>query len=497
MSFLYTKYILSHNKFVGDNMNIISIINKIKSSYESDDAIIVKVLHGGKLATMYIDGICDAVKVAEYIVRPLSEAKMVKLKSVDNVTQTILHPDCKTIPLKDVVEELNCGKCIVLIDKLNESISCGVDTTKERNITEPPTSAVLKGPREGFVENYKTNVVLLRQILADKRMGTIYTKVGIHTNTNIVIVYIGDICDKKVVDKVKDKLNRINIDGVLDSNYVASFLEEYPGSIFKQVGTNEKPDVVASKLLEGRVAIIVDGSPIVLTVPFLLFEDIQSSDDYYSNHVRASLLRWLRLVCCLITVMLPSLYLSVQLYHYKVLPLTFLITIINSTQNIPFTPFMEILFVLILFEILYEASLRMPQYLGIALSIVGALILGDTAVEAGLISSPAVMIVALSGITLYTIPDHTPQLSLLRFAYTVFGGILGFYGIIVFSIFLLVRLNDFDAYGAPYLAPYSPYIKSDTKDGLFKQSVMHMTTRPKSFANKNRVRLRHGKKNNK
>ena len=471
------------------NVNAIDLSNKIKNRFESDDNIISKQINNGKIIVMYVDGICDSVKVTEYVVFPLQVQKLQNI-SIDSVLSIIEHPDCKIIESIEASSELVAGKCIVLLDNIDTCISIGLDVSKERNISEPPTSAVLKGPREGFVENYKTNIALLRKILATSDFGVEYLNVGKYTNTNVCIVYLGGVCDKKLVHTIKEKIKKINIDGIIDSNYVASFLEERPGSIFKQVGTSEKPDVVSAKLLEGRAAIIVDGSPIVLTLPFLLFEDIQNSDDYYSNNVHASLIRWLRLACCLITIMLPSLYLSVQLYHYKVLPLTFLITIINSTQNIPFTPFMEILFVLILFEILYEASLRMPQYLGIALSVVGALILGDTAVEAGLISSPAVMIVALSGITLYTIPDHTSQLSILRFGYTIIGGLLGFYGVIIFSIFLLIRLSDFDSYGSPYLAPYAPYVKGDTKDGMFKAHLTRFKNRPNSIKNTNKVRMR-------
>ena len=478
-----------HTKNMEKNVNVIDLSNNIKKCFESDDNIVSKQISNGKIIIMYIDGICDSSKVTEYVINPL-QVKKLKSTSIDDVLLVIEHPDCKQVEIEKVTSELTAGKCIVLVDDSAICISVGLDIAKERNISEPPTSAVLKGPREGFVENYKTNISLLRKILATNNFGVEYLKVGKYTNTNICIVYIGGVCDKKLIHKIKNKIEKINIDGIIDSNYVASFLEERPGSIFKQVGTSEKPDVVSAKLLEGRAAIIVDGSPIVLTLPFLLFEDLQNSDDYYSNNVHASLIRWLRLACCLITIMLPSLYLSVQLYHYKVLPLTFLITIINSTQNIPFTPFMEILFVLILFEILYEASLRMPQYLGIALSVVGALILGDTAVEAGLISSPAVMIVALSGITLYTIPDHTSQLSILRFGYTIIGGLLGFYGVIIFSIFLLIRLSDFDSYGSPYLAPYAPYVKGDTKDGMFKAHLTKFRNRPNSVKNINSVRMR-------
>ena len=276
---------------------------------------------------------------------------------------------------------------------------------------------------------------------------------------------------------------------------MSSYLEEHKHSMFKQIGNNEKPDITASKLLEGRIAIIVDGSPMVLTVPFVYLEDLQSGDDYYNNNARASFVRWIRIISIFVSILTPGLYIAIVLHHYKAIPLKFLITIVNTTKGLPLTPFAEILFVLLLFEILYEASLRMPKYLGLALSIVGALILGDTAVQAGLISPPAVMIVAISGLTIYCIPDQAPQLYILRMLYTFAGGMLGFFGIICLTIFLISYLSDFDNYGSPYFAPLSPYIKNDNKDFLYKADIVDMNTRPLSIKNnrKNIRRSRNGK----
>jgi spore germination protein KA len=259
--------------------------------------------------------------------------------------------------------------------------------------------------------------------------------------------------------------------------------------MFKQIGNTEKPDIACAKMLEGRVVVLVDGSPLALTLPFVLLEDFQSADDYYKDSSHASFVRVLRIASCFITALLPGLYIAMQMFHYKAVPLSFLVTIINSTQGLPLTPVTEILFVLVLFEILYEASLRMPEYLGIALSVVGALILGDTAVKAGLISSPAVMIVALSGITLYTIPDQANQLSLLRVMFTIVGAALGFYGIIVLGLFFVVYLCDYDNYRSPYLAPFAPIIKEDLKDSVLKVPLTQMRYRPKSVYNKNRRRM--------
>ena len=245
-----------------------------------------------------------------------------------------------------------------------------------------------------------------------------------------------------------------------------------------------------SKLLEGRVAILTDGSPIALTLPFILIEDLHSPDDYYQKSFRVSFVRLVRLIGVFAAVLLPGFYLAIELYHYKIIPLNLLVTLSNATANLPFGPLLEMLFVIILFEILYEANARMPRYLGMALSIVGALILGDTAVKAGLVSSPAVMIVALSGITIYTVPNEAGQLSLLRLGFTLAGGMMSFYGIVILLVFLIFYLANFNSYGSPYLAPMAPFIYGDQKDAIVKSPITKMKNRPISILNKNKVRLK-------
>ena len=289
---------------------------------------------------------------------------------------------------------------------------------------------------------------------------------------------------------VSKKIESIDIDGVVDSHYILSFLQENGSSIFKQVGTAEKPDIVAGKMLEGRVAIMVDGSPIALTVPFVVLEDLQSPNDYYTNPVYVSIIRIIRVIGVLFACVVPGVFISLKLYHYKAIPLKYLITISNSTQGLPFTPFIEIIFILILFQILYEVSLRLPRYLGLATSIVGALILGDTGVKAGLISPPTVIIIAMSIISMYTVPDQAPQLTILRWIFLLLGGGLGILGVIVGMIYLTDVMNSLNMYGVPYLAPISPRVNDDLKDALIKSRLTEMENRPKSLNSKNKVRLK-------
>ena len=389
----------------------------------------------------------------------------------------------------DVITKLLNGFCALYFDKSGKFVVLDVKNFQSRSIAEPPTSAVLKGPREGFNESIATNIMLLRKRLKNNDLVVNQMPVGKYSQTQVAIVYIDSIASPDIVKKVEQKIKAIDIDGIVDSFYIEKALEERSYSLFQQVGSTEKPDVVMAKILEGRVAIVVDGSPMVLTVPYLLIEDLQNSNDYYfARAPRVTFLRFLRMFGILIAIYLPGIYVAVQVFHYKVLPYKFLVTITNSTLGIPFTPLIEILFIILLFEGLTEASLRMPSYLGLALSIVGALILGDTAVNAGLVSSPAVMIVALTGVLLFTVPDQEAQLSILRLIFTLIGGILGLYGIVCASVFLFAYLSNLDSYGTPFLAPYAPNIKEDKKDGFRRYDLRAMKYRPKSIPNQNKIR---------
>ena len=473
--------------------NIDNILKEIKRKFGNSEDLISKEFFvcNKRAILIYLNGITDTEKINQFILLASKQNKETKKDlTIDYITKNIfnLSEQEEVSDIKVMVDNIAKGKTIVLVEEQSSGISIDTFKIKERSISEPPTSSVMKGPRSGFVENIKTNLSSIKKILATNELRCENLVVGKYTKTSVAIVYINGVADKKVVKRIKTKIKAINIDGIIDSFYIASYLELKKSSMFKQVGSTEKPDIACAKALEGRVLILVDGSPIVLTLPFILWEDLQSSDDYYGQHANAFFVRVIRFCSLFITMLLPAMYIAVELHHYKSVPLTFLVTIINTTQDLPLTPFAEILFVLTLFEILYETSLRMPKYLGLALSVVGALILGDTAVKAGLISPPAVMFVAVSSITEFTTPDQAPQLSMLRFAFALAGGFLGFYGIVLFFLFLVFYLSDFDAYGSAYLAPLSPFHKRDFQDMIYKTDITKMKYRPTSIPNVNKRR---------
>lgn len=451
-----------------------SLAEKIKKELNNCGDIIVR--NEQDFVVMYIDGIVDTKEINLNIIGKgeASIGEVKKAKNIDELCTALLQ-----------------GKTI----KLTTDGNFILNTTKYefRPVSEPPTSVVIKGPREGFTENVKVNVGLIRKRLITKNLVIEDFSIGRETKTAIKVLYLKNIADEKVVQTLKDRLSKIDIDGVIDGYYIENFISEKPSSLFKEVGQSEKPDVVTAKMLEGRVAIIVDGSPIVLTVPFIFIEDLQSSNDYYSNSTRATTKRLIRLIGGFTAVFVPGIYIALILYHYEIIPIKFLVTIINTTQNLPLSPFLEIFFIILLFEILFEASIRMPKYLGVAISIVGALILGDTAVKAGLVSPPGVMVVAISGITIYAVPDESDIVSVLRIVFTFLGGILGLQGVIAGAIVLISYMCNRSSFGAPYMAPYAPFITADQKDFLIKKNVTELVTRPDSLKQKNKKRLRYEK----
>ena len=438
------------------------------------------------LTICYIAEITDNILLNDTLINPILTFNF---KQEDNILDMLKLNVLSTIEVQEfnsaklAVDALLTGKALILVDNADQILGCDVEKITVRAIAEPPTSVVIKGPREGFNESMKYNLALIRKRAKTNDLVVKTLEIGTLTKTQVSVVFFNSVADKKVVKEILRRLNSIKIDGILDTHYLISYLQKNPKSLFKQIGDTEKPDVLVAKMLEGRVGIMVDGSPIALTLPFILIEDLQNSDDYYSQPHRVAFVRILRFIGVVLAVLLPGVYVALEKYHYKILPTEFLVTIMNTTQGIPFSPLVELLFVVLLFEILYEANLRMPQYFGMAMSIVGALILGETAVNAGLVSPPAVMIVALSGITFYIIPSQASQFSILRLLALIIGASLGLYGILLFCVFILSYLSSFDSYNSAYLAPTAPFIYNDQKDFFKRRIIKEMKKRPKSIAN--------------
>jgi len=462
-------------------------LKKLQNIYQGQEDFLYRAVDCGKTVHVTsLDTMCDMQKICDFVLQPL--AYLSDVQTADDVLQKLLVGiNAQTVPNFDAaLQDFLNGYTLIFVEGDEQTI-IAVDTRTQlgRSVAEPPTSIVMRGPREGFVEDAKVNLTLLRKRLKTADFKTVMLSVGTYTNTAVYVCYIEGVADQTLVDKIAQRVQSIKIDGVLDSTYLSRYLDEDKTFLFRRVGLTEKPDVAVGKMLEGRVAVVVDGSPMVITLPYLYIEDLQSPGDYYENSVMTGVNRVLRLVSVLASVLLPSLYVCLQMYNYQIIPLKFLITILNATQAIPFSPLAEMLLVIVIFDILREANLRMPTAVGISLSLVGAIVLGDAAVKAGLIGAPAVMIGALSGIGLFAMPDNTLILSLLRLVITLIGGIMGIMGVVLSMLLILLYVTSLTTYKTPFIAPFAPDIPNDRQDAIFQKPLQRQTKRPRSIPHDN------------
>ncbi|MDV3429294.1 MAG: spore germination protein, partial [Bacillota bacterium] len=306
-------------------------------------------------------------------------------------------------------------------------------------------------------------------------------KIGSRTKTSVCIVYIKGIVNPKLIDEIYKRLNRINTDAILESGYIEQFIEDAPYSIFPTVGNTEKPDTSAAKILEGRACILVDGTPFALTVPLLFIEGFQSAEDYYSRPYFASLLRILRFTCFFISTLAPATYVMLTTFHQELIPTTLLFTMAAGREGVPFPAVLEAGLMVITFEILREAGVRLPRPVGQAVSIVGALVIGEAAVTAGLVGGLLVIVVALTAVSSFVLPAFTDVEGILRMFFLILAGSLGIFGVGLGILFILAHVVSLRSFGTPYFAPLAPLTVKDLKDTFIRVPIWKMSTRPRTI----------------
>ncbi len=464
---------------------------KIKELVPSQDVLTFDFCseHGRQFCAIYADGLPNKLWLGELVIKPLRIVK--QTDKPERIAKLLASPEFKQVETyAQAVEEIVEGNALLLCEGCPQLWIAGVKLPPGRSVAEPPTQVAVKGPREGFTEDIKVNLGLVRKRLKNPNLMVKNIKVGKQTQTNVSICYLSNVAKPELAKKIEAQILANEIDVIPDSSYISALLSGKPRSLFKRWGTQEKPDVFCAKLAEGRVGILVDGSPIALTVPYMIIEDFQAAEDYYSNNHRASVLRLIRMFAVLIGTLLPAVYVAAQLYKIQIIPFKLLLKISSSVAGIPLTPSVEMFLILFVLEVLNEASIRMPKYVGLALSIVGALVLGETAVRAGIISTPAVIIVAFSAICLYVVPDLLETTAVLRWVFLIVAGSLGTFGVVLAAAFVLCYLVTEQSYGVPLVAPFSPMILRDMQDGAARMNLLSLKKRPKAFGLKNKTRVK-------
>jgi spore germination protein KA len=367
---------------------------------------------------------------------------------------------------KQTVSAILSGNPVIFISGIEISFEINLNTLSGRSISEPPTEVVRRGPREGFTESIMTNISLIRKRIRNCNLKAEKFEIGKKTNTEVVMVYLSGEADKKIVDTLKEKLENIKIESALDSNYISECIANQPKTMYPIVFKTEKPDIACAKILEGRIIIIVDGSPVVLSVPALFVEFLQSSEDYYIKYYSATLNRYVRYLSLIITVEFPALYVALTTFHQELIPSRLLLSLIGARTNVPFPQFFETLFMLVAFEIMREAGTRVSKTIGPTISVIGALILGDAAVRSGIVGNPTVVIVSLTAMTKFVIPAFELEhpIIYMRLFLLALSGCLGLVGLTCGILIIGSRLVSIRSFGVPYMFPVCPFNINSEKD---------------------------------
>ncbi len=431
-------------------------------------------LGGFRCELLICEGMVSISTLAELIIEPLREYRDQVYPSaqqlyVELTTADYLAADQKIVLTTDeVMQFMMSGFAVLLIDGCDKGIAMGVQGFNFRSVSEPSGEQNMRGSREGFVEAARINLTLVRRRMKSPTLKFEYLSLGTKSKTDVFLVYLTDKASPAVLKKLRRRLASVKLEAILDSGYITPFLDRHSVSLFSGVGSTERPDTLCGKIMEGRVGIIVDGTPFALVAPYLFSENFQSMDDYTQRPYYASFIRCLKFFAFLISFLLPGSYVAVVTHHPELIHRELLQNIIEAQKNTPFPLMVEALIIHVVFEIMREAGLRLPKAIGHAVSIVGAIVIGDAAVSTGLVGTPMVLIVALTAVSSFVVPNLYEPVIILKFAFILLGGLLGIYGISLGLVVLLLNLCSINTFGIPYTSPISPFGHSVFRDVFFR-----------------------------
>lgn len=469
-------------------------IELVKEIFKNDGTLVMREFENQrnpdiKCCLFFIDGMINNEIINENIIRPIVRNQL--LESMENALEDLQIKVIdsnnveKTDDINKLVESIIYGDTMLFVEGIAEGLIISTKGWQMRSISEPETEKVLQGPREGFNEAIVVNLSLIRRRIKTHHLKFQYKTLGLRSNTKVCICYIEGIVNEAVLKELNRRISNIELDGILGANYIEELIKDAPFSPYNTVGKTERPDVVAANLLEGRVAILVDGTPSALTVPYLCIENFQSNEDYYTSFVAASISRMMRIFGFFFSTSIPAIYVALITFHSEAIPTSLLISISAARQDLPFPTIIEALLLILMFEVLKEAGARVPVFVGQALSIVGALVIGQAAVEARFVSTPMLIMVAFSGITSLMVTKLKSAVLITRIVLLVLASFFGLYGYILGLIALLIHLFSMRSFGVPYIVNYSKFDFQNIKDTIVRAPWWYMEYRPKILAVKN------------
>ncbi|MDC7722163.1 spore germination protein [Priestia megaterium] len=457
---------------------------------------------GIQAAIIFVEGLSDKDLIEKHILSSLmadfsKEYQQDQLYVKGSLSKQFIKSQVLSIsdveevyPIKEVISKVLTGSTALLIDGLSLALILGTSKVKTRTIEEPVSEALVRGPRIGFTESLSDNTSLLRGSGDIENLSLVKFQVGKRSKKDLVVAYIKEVVNPELVEEVEKRIKKIDLDNIPESGYVEQLIEDNYLSPFPQVQNTERPDRVIAALMEGRVAILLDGTPFALIAPVTFSMMLQSPEDYYERWIPGTFIRFLRYIAVVLSLFTPALYIAFISFHPGLIPTKLAISIIGSRSGVPFPALIEALFMELSIEILREAGLRLPKPIGPAMGIVGGLIIGEAAVQAGIVSPILVIVVALTAISSFSIPQYSVGITLriLRFVAMLCAAILGLYGVILFFLFMMSHLVKLKSFGVPYMSPAVPYRLSEWKDLVVRMPLMMMKRRPKMMHTKDPLR---------
>lgn len=484
--------------------NIKNNFEKIKSIFQNDIDINIRQFLIGqnnvKALVVSMEGLSETSAVNKNILENLMwEIRKIPIDydiNLENIKNYAISSNKirEVSTIEAAVDGILNGNAVLFLDKEDTALELGTQAWEHRGVDLPQTENTVRGPRESFTETMSVNTSLVRRKIKNSDLKIEEMIIGKRTRTKICIVYLKGIANIKILEEVRNRLKSINIDAILESGYIEEFIKDSPFSVFPTVGNTEVPDKFAAKILEGRIGILTEGTPIALTVPFLFVEGLQVTEDYYSAPFLVTQIRLLRTIAFHFTIFAPAVFVAITTFHPSFIPQNLMLVISTTREKIPFPAVVEGLFMGIIFEVIKEAGVRMPRAVGQAISIVGALIMGEVAVTAGLVSPLMIIVMSLSGMMSFLLPPQIDPITLLRFPFIIAGGVLGLFGVMWCYIFMIIHLASLRSFGVPYFSPIMPFNFRGMKDFILRVPWWLMKTRPSSIVWKESQRVSNNSK---
>lgn len=471
---------------------IFETLNKMNGN--SSD-IVTRILekNNRKIGYIYLESVSSDDKISDFLNKAI--INMNKRRPFDSffnlIQNSIFNSKVKSInTYEDMYYHLASGFTVIVIDECNKAIVVETRQKLDRGVVESTSETITRGPKDSFTENHNMNLGLIRKRIKDPKLWYEEVKVGRRTKSKVTVAYIKDIVPNYKVQKIINELNKIDIDAVIDTGYIRELLEKDQKSVFPKVISTERPDMACTSLLNGKIVILVENSPFVIILPAVLTDFFQSPEDNYQKPFNVSFSRILRAICFFLALLTPALYIALMTFNQEIIPDQLLISLAIQRDGVPFPTAIEVLLFVLTFEVLREADIHSPSFSGSAMNVVGALILGDAAVAAGIVSPIVIIIVAATSIcelVFYDVDviDAIREWRLLFIIAATFMGLIGF--VAIFIIFI-AKLASLECLGTPYLTPFGPLNIRSLKDSIIRVSRKKLKERPE-YLTKNLKRL--------